>query len=90
MTDDYQNRPGVNLEELERQLRVASRAHGANAERTSPAFQSEPKPVSIPDIEALRRDFGRKREADQAPQPYAGDDTYQPGPPPAFLSQFAN
>ena len=90
MTDDYQNRPGVNLEELERQLRVASRAHGANAERTSPDFQSEAKPVSIPDIEALRREFGRKREADQAPQPYAGDDTYQPGPPPAFLSQFAN
>ena len=90
MTDDYQNRPGVNLEELERQLRVASRAHGASAERSSPDYQSEPKPVSIPDIEALRRDFGRKREADQPPQTFVGDDTYQPGPPPAFLSQFAN
>ncbi len=86
MSDDYQNRPGVNLEELERQLRVASRAH-VNA--TGAPTPLDEKPLSIPDIEALRRDFGRTREPASQPKPSMSESGFQPGPPPAFLSQPA-
>jgi hypothetical protein len=87
MTDDHNDRPGVNLEELERQLRVASRAHAdANAFR-SPQAISDQKPLSIPDIEALRRDFGRLREQDRPSFEINSDPEAETGPPPAFLSQ---
>jgi hypothetical protein len=87
MTDDYQNRPGVNLEELERQLRVASRAHGAAVAAASTTEQTPQKTVAIPDIEALRRDFGLTRSTEQTSQPYSSQDDFQPAQPPAFLRQ---
>lgn len=87
MTDETQNRPGVNLDELERQLRVASRAHSDAAARNGFQVPTSEKPVTIPDVEALRRDFGRPREGVSPQRDVAFEDLYSPGPPPAFLSQ---
>ena len=87
MTDETQNRPGVNLDELERQLRVASRAHSDAAVRNGYQFPTPDRPVTIPDVEALRRDFGRPREAIAPQAEDSLKDPYSPGPPPAFLSQ---
>ena len=87
MTDDQYNRPGVNLEELERQLRVASRSHRDDAVRRGAAEPMAEQPAAIPDIDALRREFNRSREQDiPAPQPVEAL-AFQPGPPPAFLRQ---
>lgn len=86
MTEDQQNRPGVNLEELERQLRVASRAHAEAAIRATPQPDFVEKPAPVPDLDALRRDFTRT----QPPMPQRPVampvELPDPGPPPAFLS----
>jgi len=86
MTEDQQNRPGVNLEELERQLRVASRAHAEAAIRANPAPEFVEKTAPVPDLDALRRDFTRT----QPPMPQRPAtmpvELPDPGPPPAFLS----
>jgi len=86
MTEDQHNRPGVNLEELERQLRVASRAHAEATIRATPQPDFVEKPASVPDLDALRRDFVRT----QPPMPQRPTampaELPDPGPPPAFLS----
>ena len=86
MTEDQQNRPGVNLEELERQLRVASRAHAEAAIRATPQPDLVEKPAPVPDLDALRRDFTRTQPpVPQRPTAMPAE-LPDPGPPPAFLS----
>lgn len=87
MSDDQYNRPGVNLEELERQLRVASRSHRDETARRTGGVTVPDQPASIPDIDALRRDFNRTREAEALSPPPVDALSFQPGPPPAFLRQ---
>jgi len=63
MTDDGRGRSSVNLEELERQLREASRSR-IRAAASDPALRgAEPEPVAIPDLAALTRQFGPKPTA---------------------------
>ena len=86
MTEDQQNRPGVNLEELERQLRVASRAHAEAAIRANPAPEFVEKPAPVPDLDALRRDFTRTPPPIPQRPATMPAELPDPGPPPAFLS----
>ncbi len=88
MTEDQQNRPGVNLEELERQLRVASRAHSEAVVRSNPqpTYAEKVEVVPVPNLEALRRDFTRSAPVNPLPSSTYANELPDPGPPPAFLS----
>ncbi len=86
MTEDQQNRPGVNLEELERQLRVASRAHAEAVVRANSQQNFTEIPAPVPDLEALRREYVRPPQSSAPPLSNYTTDLPDPGPPPAFLS----
>jgi SPOR domain len=86
MAEDQHNRAGVNLEELERQLRIASRAHAEATERSFPQSSFGPTLPILPNIEALRRDYAAQvPHAADAPV-YPSSPLPGPGFPPAFLS----
>lgn len=69
MTDDGRGRSSVNLEELERQLREASRSR-IRAAASDPSLRgTEAENAPIPDLAALTRQFGAKPLNAQQPAP---------------------
>jgi hypothetical protein len=90
MTEGKQDRPGVNLEDLEQQLRMASRSHGDEVVRSnSPSAYSE-NIAPTPDLNALRRDYTHAEPIPAPPASNFSDEFSDPGPPPAFLSAPAH
>ena len=69
MTDDGRGRSSVNLEELERQLREASRSRIRAAASDPNLRGAEPEQAQIPDLAALTRQFGPRPPS--PPQPTA-------------------
>ena len=65
MTDDGRGRSSVNLEELERQLREASRSR-IRAAASDPSLRgTEAETAAIPDLAALTRQFGARPASPQ-------------------------
>jgi len=86
MTEGKQDRQGVNLEELELQLRLASRTlDEETVGSNSPPDYSENTAQAV-DLEALRRGFTPTAQIPPPPPSNFTDELSDPGQPPAFLS----
>ncbi|NBU13264.1 MAG: SPOR domain-containing protein [Alphaproteobacteria bacterium] len=86
MTDDGRGRSSVNLEELERQLREASRSR-IRAAASDPALRgAEPEQAPIPDLAALTRQFGPRQTVATAPavEPWSNTPSPFSRPEPSF------
>jgi len=86
MTDDGRGRSSVNLEELERQLREASRSR-IRAAASDPALRgAEPEQAPIPDLAALTRKFGPKPTGSSPPaaEPWSNTPSPFSRPEPSF------
>ena len=86
MTDDGRGRSSVNLEELERQLREASRSR-IRAAASDPVLRgTDAESPSIPDLAALTRQFGARPANAQQPIPQQTTTGAWTSPPPSVAS----
>jgi len=91
MTDDGRGRSSVNLEELERQLREASRSR-IRAAASDPSLRgAEPEQSPIPDLAALTRQFGPRPTPTTQPtaEPWSSTPSPFSRPEPSFDEPLA-